>query len=456
MGNCRSPRLLLSGTGSGCGKTTVTCALLWALKNRGLEIAGFKAGPDYIDPMFQEKVLGNSCNNLDLFLCKEAAVKRIFAQKSGGTNCSIIEGAMGLYDGLGMSDSCCANALALEIGAPTVLILSPRGMSLSAAAVVSGFLNFRKNNIAGVILNQTSEKTYAFYKAIIEEETGVKVYGFLPPMKDYTIQSRHLGLVTAAEISDIKERLALLGQQCERTVDVDGLLELAASAREFSFEESFISNAVEGVRIAVARDVAFCFYYSESLALLENLGAELVYFSPLEDSVLPVGASGLILGGGYPEEYAQRLSANEKMLSAVRQAVLEKMPIIAECGGFMYLAKTLVDRQGASYTMAGAIDAAVKMTGGLSHFGYVTLTAKHDNLLCNAGEKIPAHEFHYSVSDDDGDAFLSQKSDGRTWETIHATATMFAGYGHINFCGNEDLAVRFLQKCEDYASCSEQ
>lgn len=440
---------MIAGTGSGCGKTTLTCALLGALKNRGLKTAGFKAGPDYIDPMFHKKVIGDKSHNLDLFLCGESAVKRLLAEGSEGADFSLLEGVMGLYDGLGSGEECSSNALSLVTKTPTVLVLNPKGMSLSAAAEVSGFLNFRKNKIAGIILNGISEKVYNFYKNILEKETGVKVFGYLPNVKNAAFYSRHLGLVTAEEISDVKERLALLSAACEKSVDIDGLLEIASAAGRFFYEREVIPQTAN-IRIGVAKDTAFCFYYDDSLSLLEKLGARLVYFSPLADKSLPEDLAGLIFGGGYPEEYAEALSANTSLLAQIKLSAERKMPILAECGGFMYLSKQLSDRAGKAYKMSGVIDTEVKMTGGLSKFGYVTLTAEKDNLLCKAGEKIPAHEFHYSTSGNDGDAFLAAKENGAEWSTIHATETIFAGYPHIHMCGNSKIAINFLKKCEGY------
>ena len=443
-------RFMIVGTGSGSGKTTVTCAILKALQNRGLKLASFKCGPDYIDPMFHSKVIGTKSRNLDLYMCGEETVNYLFAKNSEGADLSVIEGVMGMYDGLvANSDRYSSNHLALVTNTPQILVVNTRGMSFSLVAQIYGYLNFKKNNLSGVILNNTSEKMYLVYK-MIEDTLDIKVYGYMKTCDEAIIKSRHLGLITAGEIEDINQKLNLLAKEAEATIDMDGLISLSQKNPDFSYQDIRISPIVsnEPVTIGVVQDRAFCFYYEDNLALLKQLGAKIIYFSPLSDQTLPENIDGLLLGGGYPEEYAKQLSENTKMLESIKNAVLNGIPTVAECGGYMYLCNSITDRTKAAYKMAGVIDTASKMTEKLSRFGYVTLSAKKDNMMCKKGESIRAHEFHYSDSDNSGNDFTAKKENGVSWECIYADDTLFAGYPHIHFWGNIDFAKNFIQKCD--------
>ena len=334
-----------------------------------------------------------------------------------------------------------------------MLVLDGRGMGLSAAAAVKGIRDFRSDSgIAGVILNRISPMLYPRLRDAIETETGVKVYGFLPERKDCALESRHLGLVTAAEVANLKEKLSALAAQAEETVDLDGLLALARSAPALEFEAEPLPPPVPGrPRIAVARDRAFCFYYADGLDALERLGAELVPFSPLEDRGLPAGCSGLYLGGGYPEIFAGELARNTEMLTAIRSAVAGGMPTVAECGGFLYLHAYLQDSGGAEQPLAGVFPWTARSTGKLGRFGYVSLTARKDGLLCRAGEGFPAHEFHYWDSEKPGADFRAQKPGGsRGWDCAWHTPTLYAGFPHFHFRACPEAARRFVWACARY------
>lgn len=453
MDKVNLPRLMLTGTGSGTGKTTVCCAVLQALINRGLRLAAFKCGPDYIDPMFHSEIIGASSGNLDLFLCPEPTVRHLFADNAAGADLSVIEGVMGMYDGLGgTSGQASSNHLAMVTATPEVLVVNARGMSLSAAAVLRGFRDFDENNLQGVIFNQISPGSYPMLKAVAEERAGLKAYGFLPPVPEASVGSRHLGLVTAAEIADLKGKMNRLAAAAEATLDLDGLLALARRWAPFTYAPPETMQAVtkEPVPVAVAMDRAFCFYYRDSLMLLERLGVRLIPFSPLSDAALPPGAAGLLLGGGYPEEYAESLAANASMRESVRAAVAGGLPTLAECGGFMYLQQGIEDLSGRVYPMAGVLPGCSRMTGKLSrNFGYITLRAKRDNLLCPAGGEISAHEFHYSQSEQCGEDFEARKGQ-RRWDCVHADENLFAGYPHLHLWGNPDFVRSFVWRCADY------
>lgn len=444
------PRLMIVGTGSGSGKTTVTCAVMKAMQLRGNRIAGFKCGPDFIDPMFHTSVIGVKSRNLDIFLSGEEGVRFLLARSAQDADLSIIEGVMGMYDGVSMtSDEASSNHLARLTGTPEVLVVEVEGMALSLAALIQGYLNFRPNLIKGIILNQCSEGLYTYYKEMIESQLGIRVYGYLPMVEEATIGSRHLGLVTADEIEDLQNKILKLAEAAERSVDLDGLTELAREAEALEWTDLWQSvhkAADKKIRIGVARDKAFCFFYQDNLDLLETLGAELVFFSPLEDAQLPENLQGLILNGGYPELYGEQLSRNTSMLESIRTAIQHKLPTVAECGGFMYLLETMVDAEGRQFTMVGAIEGESKMLNHLVRFGYANMKALKDNLLCEAGAEIPVHEFHYSDSNHNGDGFFVEKKQ-RSWHCVNLSETLFAGYPHLHCGSRPELMARFLEFC---------
>ena len=332
------PRVAVVGTGSGCGKTTVVCALLQAFCNRGLKAASFKCGPDYIDPMFHQKVIGTPSRNLDLFFCGEDTVRYLFCRAAADAEISVIEGVMGMYDGIGPdTQEASSNHLAMVTKTPEILVVNTRGMSLSAAALLSGYAQFAPNQLAGVIFNGSSAGMYPSY-AKMAQSLGLQPLGYFPVVPQASVESRHLGLVTAGEIENLKEKMMLLAETAEKTLDLDGILQLAQSTVTLEYKKPSLPPLQQvSVRIGVALDEAFCFYYADNLKLLEEMGAKLVPFSPLHDKSLPPDLDGLYLGGGYPELYARSLAENETMRQSVRQAVTNEMPTIAECGGFLYL-----------------------------------------------------------------------------------------------------------------------
>ena len=440
------PRVLIAGTGSGCGKTTVACAVLQALVNRRLKTGAFKCGPDYIDPMFHSKIIGAECRNLDLFFLKENTVKYLLCKNAAGKDISVIEGVMGYYDGLGCtSTEASAYHLAKMTKSPVILVLNAKGASLSILATLQGFLDFCPDSgIRGVILNQCSASVYdALSAEIIRRFDGkVKPLGYLPKLSKCVLESRHLGLVTADEVENLKEKMQTLAACAEKTLDINGILRLASEAEPLEYESVTVKRFSEPVRIAVARDKAFCFYYEDSLSLLRDMGAELVPFSPLSDRRLPEGIHGLYLGGGYPELYAEDLSANTAMRQSIRDALQAGLPCIAECGGFMYLTEAIEDKP-----MVGFLHGNCINTGKLTRFGYVTLTARKDNMLCRAGEKIPGHEFHHYDCDFPGDAFSAEKHSGKAWDCVIADDCLYAGFPHFHFYANPVFAENFYTAC---------
>jgi cobyrinic acid a,c-diamide synthase len=447
-------RILITGTQSGCGKTTLSCALLSAFKARGLHITAFKCGPDYIDPMFHRSITGVAAYNLDPFFLQGEDLREYFAAKMQHSSTienpslAVLEGAMGYYDGIGATCRSSSYEAARITKTPVILVVDMRGLGNSVFALIEGFVHYKEDNggIGGILFNGMNKTRYLEFKPELEKR-NLKALGYLPYNQAWRIESRHLGLTTAAEIPGLQEKLTALGKQAAETMDLEGVLELAASAPDLSTGAVKQAKKIKNprVRLAVASDESFCFLYQENLELLEDLGCDLAFFSPIHDRKLPEGSCGLVLCGGYPELYAVALAQNVSMRSAVHEAILGLLPTIAECGGFLYLHTTLD-----GLPMAGVLEAQAFKTKQLQRFGYVTLQAKRDTLLCKAGDSIRAHEFHYWESTDPGCDFTAHKSSGMTYPCIHARDSLYMGFPHLYFPANPDFAARFVQKMQAY------
>ena len=452
------PRILLAAGASGSGKTLITCGLLQALVNRGLKVASFKCGPDYIDPMFHSRVIGTRSRNLDTFFTDGDRTRYLLAKNASDCEIAVMEGVMGYYDGVGgITSRASAYDLASTTDTPVILIVNSRGMSVSLAAYVKGFLEYKKDShICGVIFNQMSPMLYPRMKKLLEEELSVKVLGYVPKVEDCVIESRHLGLVLPEEIPELKSRLQKLSEVLEKTLDIDGILELAGEAPELAAPETemliqkdtaFGYRTEEKVRIGVADDEAFCFFYADNLNLLEQMGAELVRFSPIHDRELPEDLDGLLLSGGYPELNGEALEENQEMCTRIREVILDGMPCLAECGGFMYLHQEMEDMEGKQRRVCGVIPGRAYRTPKLNRFGYITLTEKQDTGL---GE-IPAHEFHYFDSTDCGEDFHASKpASTRGWDCMHYEGRLMAGFPHLYYYGNPRVPARFLKNALEY------
>ena len=434
-------RVIIAGTHSGCGKTAVTCALLQALVNRGLSPSAFKCGPDYIDPMFHSRVIGLPSRNLDPWFCDRDMINCILHRHGG--EISVIEGVMGFYDGVGEGAS--THALTVETGTPTVIVADCKGMSLSIGAEIKGFLTFREpNNIVGFIFNRLPESLVPTAKSLCEE-LGTRYLGRLPYKKELSIESRRLGLVTAGEISDIKQKLEELSGLAEENILIEEILSLGAAAVDVPFAPPSVPK-IDGkpLKIAVARDRAFCFYYEDNLDLLREMGCELAEFSPLSDGSLPENIDGLLLGGGYPELYAAELAANIPMLSDIRGKILCGLPTVAECGGFMYLCKSI-----GGHRTVGVIDAEARDAGRLRRFGYVELRPLGESPFGNCGLK--GHEFHYwDVCDPGGGYAAVRARDGSEYFCAHTGPALYAGFPHLYLYSNPTAAANFVKKCQEY------
>ena len=451
-------QFLIAAPSSGSGKTTVACAVLAALKKRGADPCAFKSGPDYIDPMFHRSALQVDSHNLDLFLSDRDMVRAIFARYAAGHGAAVCEGAMGFYDGQGLTTRASAWELADTLGLPVLLVVQPKGASVTLAAQIQGLVNFRKNShVSGILLNSCSEKLYKMLKDLLERETGLPVLGYLPHLPDAALESRHLGLKTAGEIADLQQKIsrmadALVMDWEKLSILTEGVAPLVHTDRLPPAGELPPQGAEEQrprVSIAVARDAAFCFTYAETLEALERAGAELCWFSPLQDSALPEQIGGLYLPGGYPELYAGQLSANRSMLASVRRAVERGLPTVAECGGFLYLGQSLEDASGERWPMAGVLPGQGFRVGRLVRFGYAALTARADSMLFRAGERLPVHEFHHWDSTDNGTGFTAAKPNGKQWDCGFANEHFYAGFPHLYWAGTA-LPRRFVDAAAHY------
>ena len=446
----RIPRILIAAPCSGSGKTLLTCALLRLLQRKGILPAAFKCGPDFIDPMFHKKVLGTPSRNLDLYMAGEEGVRRSFAAGCAGAQIAVIEGVMGYFDGTGLSGmEGSSYHLASVLQAPVLLAADVRGMSRSAAALIKGFADYGEQRmIRGAFLNRVSPTVAERIGGWLESETGLPVLGRFPVDASLHIESRHLGLIEPDEIPDLLQKIDHAADLLEQTLDLEKLLAAAGSAPALQVGEGATAVAdTSQITIAVAQDEAFSFYYEDNLEILEELGAEIVYFSPLHDEGLPE-ADGLLIGGGYPELRAQELAANTGMLSSIRRAAERGMPILAECGGFQYLQEELVDAEGNAHLMCGVLKGRSRMTKKLVRFGYVEVSG--EGLYFGTGRAIRGHEFHYSDSTDNGNACKAVKPGGRSWDCMVVQGRIAAGYPHLYYRSDPAFAEAFVRECRKF------
>lgn len=451
----RIPRILLAAGASGSGKTLITCGLLQVMKNKKIKTASFKCGPDYIDPMFHSQVIGTKSRNLDTFFASENTVRYLLKEHMNGMDLAVMEGVMGYYDGVGgITTKASAYDLARVTDTPVILIVNSRGMSVSLAAYLDGFVRYRRDSrIQGVIFNEMSPMLYPRMKKLVEEEVGIRVLGYVPRVEECRIESRHLGLIMPDEVENLRERLLRLAQVLEESLDIEGILKLAGDASDLEASDPALENPFFGfrlkkpVRIAVARDEAFCFFYEDNLQLLKKMGAELLEFSPIHDAGLPQNTDGLLLCGGYPELYAKELSENVSMREQIRKAIENGIPCMAECGGFMYLHEQMEGMDQGVYPMAGCLKGKAYRTPRLNRFGYVTLEGKHPVFGKNL-TGIPAHEFHYFDSENCGEDFTARKpSSTRSWSCIHGSERGLIGFPHLYYYGCPQVAAAFLEQC---------
>lgn len=451
------PRIMLAATKSGSGKTFLTCGLLRLLQTQGKKVQAFKCGPDYIDPMFHERVLQLPSRNLDTYFTGRDRTQLIFQAAAKKSDISVIEGVMGYFDGIGLQDDTASSyELACVTQTPVILVVDAAGMGRSVIPLLKGFMTYGEEHlIRGVILNRISPQLYPRMKQAIEAELPVQVVGYVPKCPEAVWQSRHLGLLLPDEVRDLQAQIDALAGILRESIDLQCLLGLAESAPDPETPDAPEVEPLQGVsamenrrpvRIAVARDAAFCFYYADNLELLEQNGAELVFFSPLADSNLPA-ADGMLLGGGYPELYGEVLEKNASMRRQIRQAADSGMPILAECGGFMYLQEKMTDMSGMTWEMCGALHGESTPTKHLVRFGYLELEKTG----------LRGHEFHYFDSTDNGAADCAVKpGSGRRWNCMVREKGIFAGYPHFYYASDPGFVRDFIRQCADYADTSSE
>ena len=462
---------VIAATGSGTGKTTICLAILAYLRAKGIQVAPFKVGPDFIDPGHHSKIAGRTSVNLDSWMLTKAYNQRLFAQNSKGMDMAVVEGVMGLFDGYdALTETGSTAQMAKWLGLPVLLIVSAKGKARSAAAIVKGFETFDPDlTIAGVIFSQTgSQRHYEYLRDAVEQNCTTPCLGFMPKNEKIVMPERHLGLMTADELDISPEVLALLISMVEEHLDMDALmarLPVAApvvTAAPVAKEASVAKEApvaMDAPVIAVARDKAFCFYYQDNLDSLTKAGAQIVFFSPLTDTQLPPGIDGIYLGGGYPEVFAKTLSARTGLLDQIKHLSLSGMPIYGECGGFMYLCSQVSAMdQKERYEMAGCFDFSVQMSKRLRSLGYREITLTHDTIIGQKGTVIRGHEFHYSslndnASEDSGVKNVYQVT-SRAGQNIflkgYQKNLTLGSYLHVHFGSSPGCAQTFVDRCGNY------
>ncbi|AKG03456.1 cobyrinic acid a,c-diamide synthase [Salimicrobium jeotgali] len=453
----KEKKIVIAGTGSGTGKTTITLGLMEALKKRGQKVQGFKCGPDYIDPTFHTAVTGRPSRNLDSWMLTPSQMTDVFINGKRGADISVIEGMMGLFDGKSPDSS---RGSAAEISAmtksPVILVVNCVNMARSAAAVVKGFQLFDEQTaIAGVIVNEVgSDGHYRLVKTAIEQECGIPVIGYLKQEPGIQMPERHLGLIPAIERGDLDAFFDRLGDLVLETVDVDRLLEIAGTEPVETGEGSsmFEEKREKKVRIAVAKDAAFNFYYPENLEILEAYGAELIEFSPLRGERVPHEADGLYLGGGFPEEFASRLAEEKEAAASVREAVQGGLPTLAECGGFMYLTDLIETTEGKTHPMTGVIPGRIRMQENLAAIGYREVRGRSGNFLLE-DLVVKGHEFHYAVfhpGEEQVPAAYHTEDTGGAGDAGYLMHNAVAGFPHFHFGSRPEVAEKWVEKCTAY------
>lgn len=463
----KMPALIIGGIESGVGKTTFTCGLLKLLLERGLRPGAFKCGLDYIDPSFHEQVLNTSVRNLDLFLAEPDIVRALYASHAAGYDISIIEGAVSYYGGIGYETKTGTWELAETLQIPVILLVSADSSDASLEAMIKGLLEKKENShIAGVVFNNMSAAGYP-EAAKAAEKCGVEALGYLPHEDVFHLRSRQQGIVIASEAPRIKETIDHIAGRMAQTVDLDRILEIARLAAPQDVEESKklleaqITDGIEdeenGPVIGVAKDISFCLYYEDNLEFLKACGARIAYFSPMYDSELPAGCSALYLGDGYPELSGETLAHNQKIVQAVRLSIMNGMPCVAECAGYLYLHERLEGAERSMYPMTAVISGDAVYDRKHKHFGHVEMTTDKDCLLTSKGETIRAYSFHYWQSKGEKQDIMVRKvSDGESWQEGICSDTLYAAFPHLYFRGCPEAGMRFVQAARDYRDKKEK
>ena len=449
-------KILIAGTNSGVGKTSISLGIMQALTKRNLKVQQYKVGPDYIDPSYHTFITGRYSRNLDSYMLEDEKIKCIVKNSSKDADISVVEGVMGLYDGYGVDlDDCTSSYTSKLLKMPVILVINAKAMATSAAAMVLGYKMLDRNvNIAGVITNNVkSESHYSTLKEAIEKYTGVEVLGYFPPNKEFSLESRHLGLIPSVEMDSLKAKFDNLADEIEKYINIDRIIEISETEEfDTSFElGDFIeNNKVNNKTIAIAYDKAFNFYYRENIELFEKLGMNIEYFSPISDKKLPK-CDYVYIGGGFPEIFAKELDENKEIRYSIMNAHINKIPIYAECGGLMYLGEKLEDQNKDIYNMVGIFKGCSKMTSSLKRFGYCFGEAKTDTILAKKGEIIKGHEFHHSVfeSEEECAYYMRKLKNDKVideWEGGYSKGNTLATYLHTHFYNNLDCIANFIER----------
>lgn len=444
---------VLAGTHSGAGKTTITAGVLGALKKRGMKVQPFKTGPDYIDPAFHNFVVGTKSRNLDTWMMSEEVVRYLYAKNVAHSDVAVVEGVMGLFDGLNGTEDIGSTAyLAKLLKLPVILIVDGSGMARSAAAIVKGFSSFDPDcHIAGVILNRLSGAAhYELMKEAVEKATGILCFGYVQKNVNVKLSSRHLGLIPAGEVEDLENRLDEVIEMIEQTVELDQILKATSQNRPEVKRLEALSGMPDatGLRVGVALDASFNFYYQDNLELMAQLGAQIVYFSPMVDKEVPKDLDFLYFGGGFPEVFAKQLSENTSFLESLKAYHQSQRPIYGECGGFMYLTEAITDLEGIRYPMAGIIAGETLMTKTLKRFGY----AEVESSVEYEGQPLHfrAHEFHRSeysgaVSEPQFSLYKNKGHEKeKSWQCGYKNGNTFGAYAHVHFYSNVQWLAHWL------------
>ncbi|MFZ5943606.1 MAG: cobyrinate a,c-diamide synthase [Bacillota bacterium] len=452
------PRLVIAGTHSGVGKTTITSGLMQFLVKKGIRVQGFKVGPDYIDPSYHTLATNRNSRNLDSWMFSEEAVLELVNRTSSNSDLVIIEGVMGLFDGFGGNSDLGSTAHIAKITkSPVILVVDTRSMARSIAALIQGYMSYDADvNIAGVILNKVASERHLQILQEAIKPLNIPVVGHIFRDTDLGMPERHLGLVPAIEKDDLKEHLLRTGQKLENYVEINVLLNISRSAVALPQSKASIFSSQERglfdkLPIGYAYDQAFNFYYWDNLDYLQHLGAELIPFSPLKDQSIPKDVCGLIIGGGFPELFLERLSNNREFIHSLRQAYNLGIPIYAECGGFMYLTQEISDFFDNTFKMVGLIPGKCKMTKKLAGMGYREGIIKNHSLLGEAGTYIKGHEFHYSrfePEEESPEKVAFQYKNGNC--EGYCDNYLLASYLHLHFASNPSLAQNFLKVCNTF------
>ncbi|MDP3732788.1 MAG: cobyrinate a,c-diamide synthase [Candidatus Omnitrophota bacterium] len=455
------PRIIIAGTHSGVGKTTLTLGMISALRKRGVSVQAFKTGPDYIDPTYHSEASGRICGNLDSWLLSKDAIIELFKRRAEDVDFSIIEGVMGLYDGLKDTDLGSTAHLAKILNCPVILILDARSLSRSAAAIALGYKEFDRNvNIAGIVLNNiASINHYNYIKAAIEKKTRISVLGSLPRDPNLKLSQRHLGLVPLEEKKLHFSFYQKLSKLVEANINLTRLLEIGRQAKSLPCPKEIIFKKEplkDRVTIAVAKDEAFNFYYQDNLDILSHLGADIVTFSPLKDRELPKAIDGLYIGGGFPELFASGLSKNKALKSSIYKKSEEGLPIYAECGGLMYLVESILDFKKRRFPMVGIFKCTIGMGEKLNRLGYVNVRIINDNILGRKEDRNKAHIFHWShladIPKNASFAYEIIKDKNNIMYDGLIKRSVLAGYAHLHFASNLNFAKNFINRCKEFSA----